>query len=635
MQPFSRLAALMSVAAFACGASAQEPVARVEVASYRQLSADVMALGMHVQNPMLNMGLMFLGNLVGAPGLLGVDQERPIRLAVFADNGNLDRAERVLVLPVLADGAQYLEALKANYTSVEDDGKVRRYRANRDVQSFREMSVVLVGGYAVVSPSKPLLDRVAGWLKDDPDHLAIDGIAGSVLLCVDAGVLAPVFRKNLDEQARAADATAAEGPQAAVADMMRLYADVGAAFLEQARTLKLAAQCNEQGLTLYGRVEAVPESTLAKVCADAKPCSERLRRLLPADASMVYATGAIGAVMRNLKEPYLAFARKIMDVQQRMMAQLPGNAGMPSFDFGKLLEQSDWVWEAYQGDFVLSMGVSPDGKSPVLFEAMTIKDGPKLLDEMGANLTMVNEMYASMKMPLRIVQRESRKSGETEIRVYAAEIVPPPPKDAAAKPDKPEAAEGEKDGGEDEDQGIDEEEMQALMAEAMAENLEWLTKGVMELAVVDDVMMVAAGTPGCLDPFVAKAHNPPEDTWTARSQALFPDIKNHDKAVEFWNLNLLSFLKGFAGLLPEVADNGELMAAIAQLPNDGAGMGGVTMCSPTAAMGAFRLSAAQLGAIVRSAQTLQRLGRQAAAERGGRPAEAPAGPPVEVVIPEN
>jgi hypothetical protein len=625
MHRFRRVSAVSLMSLLACSSLAQEPIARVEITSYKQLSADVMSLGMHVQNPMMNMGLMALGNFVGAPGLLGLDQERPIRLALFADGGDIEKAERVLVLPVLEDGAKYLEALKANYTSVSDDGNVRRFRANRNVQSFREMSVAIINGYAVVTPSKPLLDRVAGWIKEAPDHLAVGGIAGSVLVSVDAGAVLPAVRKRLDEQARAADAGGDVGPQTAVADMMRVYADGAIGILEQTLSLKLALQCNEQGLTVYGRIDALPDTTLAKMCAEAHAPSARLRKLLPADATMVYASGAMGALMRHAKDPYLAFARKMMDAQQRMMAQIgAGNLG-PEFDMEKLFKQSEQLLDAYGDDLVFSVGPGAKDEPSVLFEAITVKDGAKLLGYMDENFETIGGMYASMGMPLRIVKRTGRTVDVAQVRVYAAEIVAPEPK---AKPEAP-VAEPAAAGG-DEGKAEDKGDVQAMMAEQMATQMAWLTKGVMEMAIVDDVLLVTMGAPGALDPFIAKVRNPPEDASTKRSQDLFPDLKNHDKAVELWNLQLLGFVKSLAPLMdPE----GAMKDALAQLPDDGLGLGGLSMTSSTAAMGAFRISATQLGAVVRSVQTLQRLGMQA--NGGGRPPEAPVGKPVEVVIPED
>lgn len=649
MRSFHRLVAILAFSATVTASQAQDPVARLEIASYQQLSADVASLGLHIQNPMLNMGLMALGNALGAPGLLGLDQERPIRLAIFADGGDLEKAQRVLVLPVLDDGGKYLEALKVNYTSVEDDGNVRRFRANRNVQSFREMSVVMVDGYAVVSPSKPLVDRVAGWLKEAPDRLAVGGIAGSVLASFDATAVLPALRRRLDEQARAAEAQVAEGPAAAIADMTRVYAEAAIGILEQTVSLKLSLQCNAQGLTVYGRLDAAPDSTLAKLFAESQPPSAALRRLLPADATMVYASGALGAFMRHGMEPYMAFARKLMEMQKRMMAQIGGDAFPAGFNMDKLFEQALLVAGAYGDDFVFSFGPSAPGQPSVLFEAITVKDANKVLAAMDESVATASSAYAEMGIPVRFVKRANRTIDGAEVRVFAAEITKPEPKEKPAKgleaaapaenpgvkadvkADAKVADEGAKAEAEDEEgEEPDDDEVRKLMAEAMTEQMQWLTKGVMELTVVDNVLLLTMGSPGALDPFIAKVRKPPEDVWTARSKALFPEMRNHDKAVELWSLRLLELVKGMAPLFDT---EGALKEALSQLPDDGQGMGGLTMSSSTATMAAFRISAAQLGAMARSVQTLQQIGQQA--NRAGRPPEAPMGAPVDVVIPEN
>lgn len=611
-----------------------EPVVRVELSSYQGLTADVAALANHVQNPMLNMGLMAFGNFIGAPGLLGIDPARPIQLAVFAEGGDWTKAERVLVLPLLNEGKEYLSGLGVSYETLQDDGATRRLRANRPVQSFREMSVRIVGDRAVVSPSAPLVEKVAAGLAADADALVPGGISGTLRVRLDVAAVLPALRRQMDEQARAADAMGGvEGKDVADAarDMQRQYVEGMLDVLEQAQTLGFGLQCNAEGLTVYARLDVLPETVLAKMFGEMVPPPERLVRLLPADATMVYAGGTMGALVRHGMEPYMAFAGKMMDVQMEMMRTVGGGAEVPAVDFKALFEKTKGFYKGYGDGAVVSVGPSGQGKGIVFFEAVEVTDSDAILKALDEGVGLANEMYAQMKIPITFDRRADRTAGGVAVRVLGAAFQKPDAKavEAAAGKDAKEAA----DAGADAEGGdLDLAGMQEAMWLGMADQMAWLGKGVMEVAVTDGVLLMAMGQPGCLDPFLDRLRTPPEAVWPARSQALFPEIKNHGKAAEFWVAKPMELVKG---LVPVFDPDGEAAALLAQLPDGGAGVGGLTMASPTAAMGAFRVSATSLTAFAKAIQAVQRNQRGNADGGETRPPEVPAaGPPVDVVLPQ-
>lgn len=593
------------------------PMLRIELSSYRQLTADIAALSGHLENPMLNMGLVAFGNLIGSPGLLGVDQDRPMRWALFPEGDGGQRNSWVMVLPVTEDGKAFLDSLGVSYEVTRDDGLIRRLRASRPVQSFREMSVRLLDGWVVASPSEPLVRRAADLLQTNAAAFSLTGLSGTLRVGIDVAAALPKARLRFEESARAADAVGEppEGAAAAAEALRRLYVETLFGVLEQAGQVAFGLQFDAQGLTVYSRLDAWPETALAKLCAEAAPPPARLLALLPPEACGAYAGGTLGAFLRHGMDPDLEWTRKLLEIQGRMLgAGAVPQGAQTGPDPAALLAQMQSAWKGYGDAMVASFG--PEGGSGrlVLFEAVTLSDAATVRETLAANLETANALYAAAGFPLRFARREDRAIGGVTVQVYGLDFEPA------------------QEAGETGPGAPDLREAWESLRKRMGEKGDWMRRLVMELAVVDDLLLMTVGGAGSLDPFLGRLQAAPEAVWSARSRALFPEIRNHDQAVEFWLLKPIALTKL---LVPVFDTQGFLAEIVAGLPDEGEGLGGLTMTAPGTVMGAFRTGAPCLTAIARSSAFVQRLNAGRRGRGTGRPGETPPGDPVEVVLPED
>ncbi len=619
MKRFFRLPLLLACCALTFSSLAQEPLALVEISSYQQLSADVTSLGLHIGNPMLNMGLLFLGNLIGAPGMLGIDQDRPLRLVVFTRDGGFENVEVVLALPVEGEGLQYLEALKVNYDQVEEDGLLRRFRANRDVRSFNNMSLALHEGYALVSPSAPLVTKVTEWLKDDPAYLSISGVNGSLRFQLEPGTVLPRLKKELQEDKLAAEAVAEEGLDTIYRNMVRHYQEAAITFLEEIEVLQLGLQCNELGITAFSRAAAKPESRIAKLLGAVKPVDERLGKLLPRteDAPLVLGSGAMKAVIDVYGEAGADMLAKVFATQMELVEQINPEAdeAAPPIDVAaweKLIKQSFESWNFMGDDFVLSVGRA-NPKAPVaLFEAMTVTDGEKFLESWNRYRDLSNETQLNPMVDVRIVEREKRTYNGIEVLVSGFEIKKTANDEEEKDGDNEDAADGE----------VDDNIMQAM---------KFFEEVTIEMAVTDDLMLITFGRPLALDDYLARLNIDDGNHLDDRIAKLFPDLKSNAEAFLKWGYSPLALMKQF---LPNIQllDGGFQMPGFDDLPDEGAGIGGLTMAGATTVQSIARISAAQIKAFVKFTQNMQAEMMQQ--RRTAAPGEVQ-GEPVEVIIPEN
>ncbi len=593
-----------------------EPAIRVEIESFDALSADTTALGTHIRNPMVGMGLMALGQAVGAPGLVGIDPAGPWRIAGFMGDAHPENAEFVFILPVKDDGAAYLQSLGVSYATVQDDGLMRRLRAQqgRRVMFFNELSLRFVDGFAVASRSAPLTARVADRLAEDPQAYSVRGFSGTLRASVEVPSLLPFFREQMAEAMAPAALAAEEEPALAMmTEMNRLYTDIWLRVLEQTRRIGFGLECNANGLTLYQRMDAVPERRLARIFADSRPVDGRLGELLPETAQVVFLSGSMGAVMRHAADPYMALMREVMTLQQRFLKDLdqPLPEAFNAEGMEAVWANAEAFFELYGDQLALSVGPNADGTSAVMIQAMTVTDADEYRRLAAKSFDTASAFYREAGMPFRIERGEPREAHGVAIDTYRLVVEAPA-----------------------EDNEV--EQFWAAMLEVPA-LLDWLRSGCLEVAVVDDIVLTSLGLPGGVDVPLDRLRRPAAGFWPGRIDAMFPEVGNRDRASDLWIVKPFGLLKLVAGLFDAEGDFAEI---VQRLPEDGDALGGMTLTSSTVSVDATRITPDMLGAFRTAFDEVQRhfmANMGAARQQRGGPADEPAtmGAPVEVILPED
>ncbi len=606
---------LATLAALPNGALAQpsEAMLRVEVESFQALSADVSALGTHIRQPMISMGLLGIGEAIGAPGLVGIDPARPWRIVGFADPANLETFEIVFILPVQEDGAGYLESLGVSYATVQDDGVMRRLRAERRVTFLDEFSLQFVEGYAVASRSAPLTTRVAEDLAQDPQAYAVRGFSGTVRASVETPLLLTGMQDFFEQQQMMLEAVGddAAAGLAVAAHMQRMAHDIQLRILKQTARIGLGFQCDAAGLTLYQRIDAIPERRLSRIFADSVPVDPRLGALLPATANLVYVSGAAGAWMRHGIDPYTQFMREFFELQAQLLEQAgEPMPGMPPTElFDAMLDDMREMIELYGDQMALAFGPTAEDEPIAYVQVMTLRDPDAYQLKSAETFARTTAMQREAGLPFRLEKDEPREAHGVTIDSYRLVIDAP-------------------------DEGDLAREFWQDLEDAPEKLLLWMREGRMEIAVVDDLLLTSIGLPGSLDGPLQRLRLRTRDVWTERYAALFPEVGNRDRATDWWILKPLALFKQIAALFDE---EGEFAEALAQLPDEGPGLGGLTLSNPTASVDATRISSATLSAIatsIRQWMTVLGAVRQQPRTPGAQ-AEPPMGAPVEVILPED
>ena len=242
-----------------------------EIASFAQLQQDVTALGTAIGQPMLPMGLLGAGQLVASPGMLGIDRDKPIRVALLGDPDVLARDEAtkvkgVIALPLAdADGASYFQSVLTSATKKSDaDGYLTFELSNSPLGDSLE--AVVANGYAFLSTDGDIPEAdLRAIAVQGADSLAVPGLRGTIRIATSAATLAAPLRKGVTELFDGFDRLPADDPDVvAVRNDLTYLVDL----FEQNDTLALGLDFTAgRGLSLWTRADAKPDTDAAAIAA--------------------------------------------------------------------------------------------------------------------------------------------------------------------------------------------------------------------------------------------------------------------------------------------------------------------------------------------------------------------------------
>ena len=293
------------------------PVAIAEIASFSQLQQDVTALGTAVGQPMLSMGLLGAGQLVASPGMLGIDRDKPIRVALLGEPDALANAlpqlKAVIALPLSdADGAAYFQSvLTSGSKKSSADGYHVFNLSNSPLGN--SLQAVVANGYAFLSTDDDIPEaELRAIAARGPDALAVPGLRGTIRIAAPASTLAAPLRKGvrtLLEEAFA-DLTAVptdDDDVVAVRNDILYLVDLFA----QNDTLSLGLDFTAgRGLSLWSRADALAGSDAAAIAASLRTPEDSVLSVFGEETDAFgLAVGADPALLQRLFGGFTRFIK--------------------------------------------------------------------------------------------------------------------------------------------------------------------------------------------------------------------------------------------------------------------------------------------------------------------------------------
>ena len=287
-------------------------LATAEIASFNQLQQDVTALGAAIGQPMISMGLLGAGQLISSPGLLGVDRDKPIRVAFFGDLSSIGDdegffASAVIALPLSdADGASYFKSVETGATKKSDANGYRVYDIPNSPLG-ETLEIVVANGYAFLSTDGDISEaELLAIAARGADALAVPGVRGTIRLSAPVAPFAAMLRKGvaeaLDNGLATADLANDQDAAAVRADIEYLVDLFG-----QNDALALGLDISAgRGLSIWGRTDATPGSDAAAIAASLRTPEDGVLSVLGnADAAVEFAAAFDPAIARRFVSGYL------------------------------------------------------------------------------------------------------------------------------------------------------------------------------------------------------------------------------------------------------------------------------------------------------------------------------------------
>ena len=298
-------------------------VATAEIASFNQLQQDVTAFGNTIGQPMIAMGLLGAGQLISSPGMLGIDRDKPIRVAFFGKPGDTDDdngffSAAVIALPLSdADGAGYFKSVETSATKTSDDNGFRTFDVSGSPLG-RTLQAVVADGYAFLSsdndiPEESLRAIAARGAAD----LAVPALRGTIRLAAPVAPFAAMIRSGLSEAldngldaAGLTDDTNAAAVRADIEYLVDLLGQNDGFALG----LDFAAG---RGLSIWTRADATPGSDAAALTASLRTPEDAVLSILgDADATGELAGAFDPAVARRFASGYLRVLSLLLNAVQ-------------------------------------------------------------------------------------------------------------------------------------------------------------------------------------------------------------------------------------------------------------------------------------------------------------------------------
>ncbi|MCL1856888.1 MAG: hypothetical protein FWF84_04510 [Kiritimatiellaeota bacterium] len=545
------------------------PAFVVEVESFEALSSDVVALERLVEQPMLSLALWSgFGPVIGAPGMVGVDQGKPIRAVVYLDMTMFEYdsgkepafkgPEVVLIVPVMKDAEPF----------------------------FSYPHVKRVGDWAIVSPgSEEMVALVAGEFEKDPQAFSVTGVPGTIRAKANGAIVGRVLVGAFEAQIAMMElmiekfaSMGDEGMPSSLSEAMaiqRAFIDPLKRAMAQMKTYTVALQCNmEGGITLYASLEAAEGSMFSKVLAASKAPGETVLRMIPAGALFASADGVTTAFLRHAKPAIEAFGEKIIPLIIKAIDKDATlfNGSLANKDATELWKPLLDALEAYGDDTGQFVVLDADGRA-VDVDVTALAPGKVGLEYVERLVTGYGSFLSAIAMPnapMAIDRKVNRDVLGHTVLSFGMEDKRKMPLDT--------------------DDGI------VRMTSAIAALFNPKT-GVYEFADVDGYLLYTKGEHGAIDPYIAAMKAlPTGNVLMDRVKALFPEVTDLDKAVALAHVRPEAFLWAVAA--SRINAEGELSAIHSLNLDDGDGIAGYATVTAASLSGALRISVSQIKAAV-------------------------------------
>ena len=295
------------------------PFATVEISSFAQLQKDVAALGADIGQPMISLGLVGMGNFLGSPGMLGIDQNKPIRLVFATENDVLGNRPAVVVPLSEADGAGYLKSLSAIAEKAAEANGIATYTFRNFRQNAR---IHVANGYAVLAlegtVNETLLTRITADLAQDATAYSVKGISGTLRADLSAKFVLPILERFVRDKLESI-----EDDEDRLA--VRASSDKLMDLLRGTSRIALGLDYTENtGLSLWSRTDALPDSPLQALFSEFKAPAPELLPYIGGKPAVLSADGAQGPVSRRLGPIVVSAVKAILSANpdNPQMAQL-------------------------------------------------------------------------------------------------------------------------------------------------------------------------------------------------------------------------------------------------------------------------------------------------------------------------
>ena len=502
--PKTILAALLASAAVLVRAT-PEPYAIIEIDSVDAVTRDFAALGNTLRNPALMGGPAQAGFMLGSPGFVGIDKGKPLRL-VFPSERDLIGNRPVVVVPVSdTDGTAYLSSFGAIAEKTGDENGLLSFRGRQFPMDFR---LRVAGGHALFTTSGSIGERAlsdkAASLTADPDAFAVRGLSGTIRADLSVAAVLPaiegLIREGLESIEDDEDRSTA-----------RVLADEVKTLLRGASRIGIGLEFDaEHGLSIWTRLDAVPDSSLAQSLHDCHVPSERL---LPHGGNFsVFQSSGCDAAVTRLLTPLISALSKVVPADDTDNLQSI---------FATLVDQ---MKEYQENDFSYVAGLrrNADGR---LFLQYAIAGDESWIAERAEKTLMGDQKDLIARQGIAFGEVSTREEQGATIRFLPIETVPEP-------------------GDEDDDAkalddpfGVQNDIMKYFAEQRYG--YEWTVK--------DGLFHFTFGPQGSILPCLAPADGASADPMAA----LFPDVDNRAQAAYSFLVNVPALLDDILSI-PEV-----------------------------------------------------------------------------------
>jgi len=360
-------------------AYALKPIATLELSSVDDVVAGVNNVCQAMEIPWEDQMLVgMLGGALKAPGLMGVDRDRPILVHVFLPDvgkgaGPTDfMPSLVFVVPVENAGETYLAAFKQMSPNPVEvgDGLLQFPNIPGPVPTAQSGTYVgIVGENAVVGDRQDIVKSMTVQVAESADAAScLLNLPGALRVGLDIQECLPPVEVGI-QIALAAMQEKPMPPEMPMNPIAILKAEAEAlvALMHQLEAITIGIMPRKRTLDFYSRVDPVAGSATSRLIKKMQQPSLKYRNALPENAYFAAAGNGMD-VFNELTEPYC----KLMD-------GIYGGMGPQFTNTAPLLRKAMTDMKGlYAGDYAIGLVPGPDGAGVGFVEIIALTDVEKM-----------------------------------------------------------------------------------------------------------------------------------------------------------------------------------------------------------------------------------------------------------------